>query len=272
MRPRARTSRRRRSLGQHFLTDRRVLERIVGHADLLPEDTVLEIGPGLGVLTRRLSETVRRVIAIELDPAMVEEIERQGLTAKNVEVFRGDAARFDYASLGRIDKVVANLPYAASSPITFQLFRVPFTRAVLMYQLEFAQRLTAAQGTDDYGRLAAACAYHAKAEILERVPPTAFTPPPEVTSAVVRLTPHAKPPFPVGSPGSYAELLRVLFSTRRKTIRATLKRHHPELGHAQWAPVEAALNGLAVAERRPEELTPQELGRLDATLEALGHG
>lgn len=272
MRPRPRTSRRRRSLGQHFLTDRRVLERILGYADLAADDTVLEIGPGLGVLTRRLAETVRRVVALELDPTMIEELERQGLAAKNVQVIRGDAARFDYAALGPIDKVVANLPYSASSPITFQLFRVPFQRAVLMYQLEFAQRLTAAPGEADYGRLAAACAYHARAEILERVPPTAFTPPPEVKSAIVRLTPHARPPFAVGSPDSYSELLRVLFSTRRKTIRATLRRHHEEIGLPDWVAVDGALEALSVGDRRPEELTPPDLGRLDATLEALRHG
>lgn len=271
MRPRPRTSRRRRRLGQHFLTDPRVLERQLEYADLRPDDVVLEIGPGLGVLTRRLAERVKRVVAVELDPAMIAELERQGLTAKNVNVVRGDAAKIDYRELGPFTKVVANLPYVASSPITFQLFRASFERAVLMYQWEFAVRMTAKPGDANYGRLAAACAYQAHAEILERVPPTAFTPPPEVTSALVRLTPHTKPPFLVGSRDSYAALLRVLFSTRRKTIRATLKRHYRGLGLASWPQVEAVLESTNVGERRPEELAPVELGRLDAALEASRH-
>ncbi|HLE48017.1 MAG TPA: 16S rRNA (adenine(1518)-N(6)/adenine(1519)-N(6))-dimethyltransferase RsmA [Candidatus Thermoplasmatota archaeon] len=272
MKPRPRTSRRRRRLGQHFLTDLRVLDRQLDYADLQPDDVVLEIGPGLGVLTRRLAERVARVVAVELDPAMIAELDRKGLATDNVHVVRGDAAKMDYRELGGFTKVVANLPYSASSPITFQLLRVPFRAAVLMYQLEFAERLTAAPGEPEYGRLAAACAYHARAEILERVPPGAFTPPPAVKSALVRLTPHGTPPFRVGSAESYAELLRVLFSTRRKTIRATLKRQHGELNLSPWSSVEGALDVLDVGERRPEELTPPELGRLDHALEALRHG
>lgn len=263
------TSRRRHRLGQHFLTDARVIERQIRFADLSESDVILEIGPGLGALTKRLLPLVSRVIAIELDPAMIEELERQGLTTKNLQLLKADAAEFDYASLGRIDKVVANLPYSASSPITFRLLRLPIERAVLMYQREFAERMVAPPRSEGYGRLAAAVAFYAKAEILERVPRTAFTPPPEVDSAIVRLTPHPKPPFPVHRPETYEELLRVLFSTRRKTVRSTLRRQHEEIGLHDWGRVEAVLAAVGFADARPEELTPEALGLLDLRLGAL---
>lgn len=256
----------RRRLGQHFLTDARVLERQLGYAELAREDVVLEIGPGVGALTQRLAPRVRRVIAVELDPRMLAELERRGLTRQNVEIIHADAAKLDYSTLGPFNKVVANLPYAASSPITFRLLRTRFDLAVLMYQYEFAQRMVASPGSAEYGRLAAARAYYAQAELLERVPPGVFRPPPRVDSALVRLRPNPEPPFSVDSPESYENLLRVLFSTRRKTIRSTLRRGHKRLGISAWPPVEETLKARGFAERRPEELTPQELGALDVAL------
>lgn len=230
---------------------------------------MLEIGPGLGALTRRLLPLVARVVAIELDPGMIEELGRRGLTGPNLRLLQGDAVDFDYASLGPIDKIVANLPYSASSPITFRLLRLPFQRAVLMYQREFAERMVAPPGDPEYGRLSAAVAYHAKATILERVPRTAFTPPPEVESALVELVPHETPPFPVHSADTYEELLRVLFSTRRKTIRSTLRRQAAEIGLAPWEDVERILEESGDGDARPEELTPARLGDLDRRLGAV---
>jgi 16S rRNA (adenine1518-N6/adenine1519-N6)-dimethyltransferase len=259
------TSRRRHSLGQHFLTDQRVLERQLRYAELSPNDVVLEIGPGLGALTKRLRDEVAKVIAIELDPQMLEELRRRGLEDERVQLVHGDAASLDYTQLGRFTKVVANLPYSASSPITFQLLRLPFELAVLMYQLEFAERLVADQSSADYGRLSAARAYFADARILEKVPRGAFSPPPDVSSALVLLRPFAKPPFAVGSPDTYLEMLRVVFSTRRKTLRSTLRKQHAELGYSQET-TERALERTGFSNHRPEELTPAELGSLDRAL------
>jgi 16S rRNA (adenine1518-N6/adenine1519-N6)-dimethyltransferase len=265
------TSRRRHRLGQHFLTDMRVLERQLRYADLQPTDTVLEIGPGLGVLTQRLRDRVARVIAVELDPGMIEELKRRGLPDERVAIVHGDAANMDYTQLGAFNKVVANLPYSASSPITFQLLPLRFELACLMYQLEFAERLVADQTSGDYGRLSAARAYFAEAEIMERVPRGAFSPPPDVSSALVLLRPHPRPPFQVGSASSYLEFLRVVFSTRRKTLRSTLKKQHAELGYG-LARVEQVLASLGVGDRRPEEMTPAELGAVDHALSAVTDG
>lgn len=263
---------RRRRLGQHFLTDARVLERQIRYAELGSDDVVLEIGPGLGALTERLASRVRRVIAVELDPRMLSELERRGISRRNVQLHRADAAQLDYATLGTFNKIVANLPYAASSPITFRLLRTPFDVAILMYQHEFAERLVASPGSPEFGRLAAARAYYARAELLERVPPGAFRPPPRVDSAIVRLVRHPEPPFAVHSPESFEALLRILFSTRRKTIRSTLRRGHRSLGLPSWLAVEAALSARGLAGRRPEELTPPELGALDVALGRLRPG
>ncbi len=265
------TSRRRHRLGQHFLTDLRVLERQLRYAELNESDTVLEIGPGLGALTQRLREHVKKVIAVELDPGMLDELRRRGLEDEKTQLVQGDAARLDYSQLGGFNKVVANLPYSASSPITFQLLLTKFELAVLMYQLEFAERLVADQTSDNYGRLSAARAYFAEAKILERVPRGAFSPPPDVSSALVMLRPHAKPPFQVGSPESFLAFLRVVFSTRRKTLRSTLKKQHGELGFTAEH-VEAVLARLGVGERRPEEMTPAELGAVDHALSKVHHG
>lgn len=264
-------SRRRKRLGQHFLTEPHVLQRIIDYADLGPDDVVLEIGPGLGALTQRLAPRVKQVIAVELDPNMLQELERRGLGEGNVRLVHGDAARIDYAQLGRFNKVVANLPYSASSPITFALFEAEWDTAILMYQLEFAERLIADERDGEYGRLSAARAYHAKATLLERVGRGAFTPPPDVDSAIVRLERFKAPPFRVGSPPTYNELLRVVFSTRRKTLRATLRRHAASLGVADWDALERVLLELRLADRRPEELEPRQFGELDARLEGLRH-
>jgi len=270
--PALRTSRRRKALGQHFLADPRVADRQVARAELGPEDVVLEVGPGTGVLTRRIAPKVRRLLAIEKDPALAQRLRAEFDGVANVEIVEGDATEFDYASLGRFNKVVANLPYSVSTPITFQVLPLDWELAVLMYQLEFAQRLVAEVGRDDYGRLAAARAYFATAELVETVPRTAFQPPPQVASGVVRLRRHRQPPFPVSTPEAYLELLRVVFSTRRKTLRATLRHQHAALGIADPDAADQVLDAWGRGGERPERIPPAEFGRLSLLLaEARGH-
>jgi 16S rRNA (adenine1518-N6/adenine1519-N6)-dimethyltransferase len=268
----ARTTRRRKAMGQHFLADGRVAERQVGHAELRPEDTVLEVGPGTGALTRRLAPRVRRLVAIERDAALARRLQDEFAQVPSVEVLTADATEFDYPTLGPIDKVVANLPYSVSTPITFRLLPLAWDVAVLMYQLEFAQRLAAEVGQKAYGRLSAARAYFATAELVETVPPGAFHPPPQVESGVVKLRRHRRPPFAVAEPEAYLELLRIAFSTRRKTLRATLRHQHRSLGLASPDAIEAVLDAWGRGGDRPERVPPAEFGRLSLLLaEARGH-
>lgn len=259
-------SRRRRRLGQHFLIDPRVADRILDHARLTAADRVLEIGPGTGFLTRRLADRCARVVAVESDPAMVARLERAGLGPERIDLVRADATRVALEALPPFNKVVANLPYSVSTPLTFRLLPLRIDLHVLMYQREFAQRLVAEPGSDDYGRLAAARAYWARAEYLETVPRSAFRPPPDVASAIVRLAPHDRPPFAVASPQAYEDLLRVVFSTRRKTLRASLRRRVSALGLPDAATLDRALASWGQGDRRPEELTPPQLGELTLVL------
>src|SRR5437867_8888154 len=184
----------RRRMGQHFLIDARVAARQVAHAQIRPSDVVLEIGPGLGVLTRLLAERAKRVIAIESDRRFAPYLRRR---LPQVEVIQGDALRVDWP---RFDVMTSNLPYQISSPLTFRLLDHAFDRAVLMYQWEFARRMRASPGTADYSRLTVGVYRRAACEILERVPRNAFYPQPRVDSALVSLVPRPAP-FPLRTRG-----------------------------------------------------------------------
>lgn len=244
-----------KSLGQNFLTDLRVAERAVAHAGIGPDDVVLEIGPGKGILTRALAAKARRVVAIELDRELAEDLAPNA--PANVEIVQGDA--LDVA-LPRVDAIVANLPYQISSPVTFRLLDHPGWRvAVLMYQREFAQRLVAKAGTDDYGRLAVHAYYRAKVDIVERVPASVFFPRPKVESALVRIVPRERPAFPVSDERFFLSMLASAFTQRRKTLANglaaaahLLTRKHPDL--------RALAKDMPHREARPETLTPEELG------------
>lgn len=256
---------RRRATGQHFLHDRRIVERIVAAAAVDDDDVVLEIGPGHGALTRPLLDQGARVVAVESDGRLVDELARLFATVDRFELHHADATRAELASWGPYTKVVANLPYAVSTPLTFRLLDLAWSEAVLMYQEEFADRMAAPPGSKTYGRLTAAVAYHADVERLFRVPRGAFSPPPKVGSAVVRLVPHDEPPFDVPDVTYYRDVLRVVFGHRRKTLRASLRLRADELGVPSAQAMRAA-ETLGWDARRPETLAPRELGRLASAL------
>ncbi|MDD3494057.1 MAG: 16S rRNA (adenine(1518)-N(6)/adenine(1519)-N(6))-dimethyltransferase RsmA [Candidatus Thermoplasmatota archaeon] len=238
--------------GQHFLVDGRVAQRQIDYACLSPGDVVLEIGPGEGALTRRMAGRVSRVIAIEIDGRLAEGL--RGLPG--VEVIHADALAVDFGSLS-FNKVVSNLPYQISSPVTFKLLAQDFELAVLMYQREFARRLVAEPGSRDYSRLSVMAQYRARWEILEIVPPSAFRPHPEVHSCVVRAVPRP-PPFAVWNPEVFEDVVRILFSHRRKTIKNALRAE-------RYVPPEVAAD-LPYARQRVGKLTPEQIGELSNAL------
>lgn len=217
-------------LGQHFLRDVRYAERAIDAAELLPGDVVLEIGPGKGVLTRLLAPRVAKLVAVELDPGLAAKLDVPG-----VELIEGDAVKVE---LPRFDACVSNLPYQISSPFLFRLLERDFRVAVLMVQKEFADRLVAKVGTGDYGRLSVNAQRRAKVEIVARVPPGAFDPPPQVESAIVRITPR---PAAFDVPPNFDEVVERAFARRRKKISNSL-----------------GTKDVPHADRRPEELTPEE--------------
>lgn len=208
-------------LGQHFLVDRKYVEIALDAADVGGDDVVLEIGPGKGALTSGLLERGARVVAVEKDPFMVrylrkrfsEEIERGTL-----HLVEGDALRVEFPPF---NKVVSNIPYEISSPLTFRLLDYGFEVGVIMYQMEFAVRMTAPPGWKEYSRLSVSVQYRADVEIVEIVPRTAFRPPPKVDSAIVKIVPK-EPEVPVEDEKLFDEVLRLLFSHRRKKIKNVL--------------------------------------------------
>jgi 16S rRNA (adenine1518-N6/adenine1519-N6)-dimethyltransferase len=206
---------------QHFLINPRIVERILSCIEVR-DRKVLEIGPGTGVLTRALLEAGAKVIAVELDYGLCEDLRarfHQEIVDGHLVIIEGDAARVD---LPPFDCVVANLPYSLSSKITFRLLELGFEEAVLMYQKEFAQRMLARPGTPACGRLSVMAQTYADIEPCFEISPRAFSPMPKVRSMVLRIVPHA-PRFEIRDPAFYTEVVRVLFSHRRKTVRNGLR-------------------------------------------------
>jgi len=240
---------------QHFLIDRRAVEKIAGFSDVSGR-RVLEIGPGEGILTRALIERGAEVIAVEIDPALVEELEvtfADEIGEGRLEIIKGDARKVD---IPPFDIVVANLPYSVSAKITFRLLEIGFEAAILMYQKEFVQRMIASPGTANVGRLSVMVQTHASVKPLLELSPSSFRPKPQVRSWVVRITPH-EPPYPIADREVYAGVVRVLFSHRRKTVRKGLRS-----GKDTFSPeaIERTIADLPddLLQRRPEDLTLEE--------------
>jgi len=235
------------NLGQHFLVDEAIVSRIVEYADLGPKDWVLEIGPGPGNLTAALAAKAEEVYAVEIDPELAAQLSGR---FSNVQVIAGDALKVE---LPACNKIVSNLPYHISSSLTYRLLSRPFEMAVLMYQWEFARRLKAAPGSEDYGRLAMTAGFFCQAEILEKVSKMAFRPVPQVDSAIVRLLP--RPDRPAGDAVELIRLAQGLFNNRRKKVKkglASLGARGPDL---------AGLDP-DLLEKRPEQLSPDEAASL----------
>jgi 16S rRNA (adenine1518-N6/adenine1519-N6)-dimethyltransferase len=248
-------------LGQNFLLDDSVVSRSVGFADLSSEDTVLEIGPGLGNLTDELLKTGAKVVGVEQDLAFCKFLERR--FGDRVRIVQADAVK---AFLPEFNKVVSNLPYQISSPITFKLLDIGFDVAVLMLQREFAERMIAKPGTEDYGRLSVGVYYRADCEIMLRVPRHAFWPQPKVDSCVVRLVPKP-PPFKLKDRQVFYDVTRAIFSHRRKKILNSLK-VDPAVASLVRSDTVSSLDKLPYASRRAEELSPEMIGELaDALLD-----
>jgi 16S rRNA (adenine1518-N6/adenine1519-N6)-dimethyltransferase len=206
---------------QHFLVDERAVERILSLVDVAGK-RVLEVGPGKGVLTRGLLDRGAGVVAVEIDPVLVEEL--RGTFAPEIadgalHLIEGDAVRVE---LPPFELAVSNLPYSISSPLTFRLLGIGFSEAVLMFQAEFADRMAARVGTPACGRLTVMVQTFADVKRCFHIPPKAFSPRPQVHSTVVRIIPR-DPPHPIGDKKHYADVVRVLFSQRRKTVRNGLK-------------------------------------------------
>jgi 16S rRNA (adenine1518-N6/adenine1519-N6)-dimethyltransferase len=253
----------RRRLGQSFLVDAGIAERIVSAAEV-EDRTVLEIGPGLGALSGLLARRARRLVLVEIDPAMASRLEERFATAGNVTVLAADALTVDFErlSLGQERAVVvSNLPYRTGSRILLRLLEEGrrFVRIVAMLQREVAERLTASPGDDSYGLPTVWTKIYADARCLFRVPPRAFVPRPRVESAVVQLDLLPQPRIEASRLEALRRVARAAFGQRRKMLRRALA------GLVSPAAFERA--GVDPS-RRGETLDLEELARLASSFEA----
>ena len=228
-----------KSLGQNFLTAAWVPERIAEEADLSEADGVLEVGPGVGCLTERLSERAGKVLALELDPRLEPVLAETLAGRANVEIVFTDAAKADLRALCREHlgqrryKVCANLPYNVTTPLITAFLRAEcFESVTVMVQKEVAQRMCARPGTGDYGAFTLLVEWYARAEMLFTVPPDCFVPRPKVTSAVVQLRRRETPAAEVDDPELFFRTVRAAFGQRRKTLPNALSAGFPALDRA----------------------------------------
>src|SRR6476620_6126332 len=215
----------RKSLGQHFLNDRRILGRIADALQLQGHETVLEIGPGRGALTDILAERAGRLIAIEYDRALAALLRERYARRSNVLIAEADVLEVSLGELAAGPFVlVGNVPYYITTPILFHALQRPRAkRAVYLVQREVADRLTAAPGSKEYGALTVNVAAVARAEMLFKVPAGAFSPPPKVESAVVRITPLAQPLVTRDEEEPLRKLVQGAFGMRRKQMRRVIR-------------------------------------------------
>lgn len=207
----------RKSKGQNFLIDDRVADRQVRFAGISKNDKVLEVGPGLGILTSRLLEASDHLTCIEIDDILADHISDE--YGGRLELIRGDAVKVPFPPF---DIFVSNLPYSVSTPIIFKLLEYDFKKAIVMVQKEFADRMIADVGSPDYSRLTVNLFYRAECRILEKVPRSRFKPQPKVDSAIVEIVPRPAPFF-VEDESVFFKVTEATFNHRRKKIGTSLR-------------------------------------------------
>jgi 16S rRNA (adenine1518-N6/adenine1519-N6)-dimethyltransferase len=256
-----------KSWGQNFLADERVLERIAEEALLRPQEPCLELGAGLGHLTRLLLESGARVVAVERDRELAQVL--RGLELPGLTVLEANAAELDFAAAAQAPQVVVvgNLPYHLTSPILFEVLgqadAVP--RAVFTLQKEVVDRLAAEPGTRDYGLLTVLLALRYEVAHCFDVPRGLFHPPPRVDSAVVRLTRLARPRAPVTDPARFTRVVKAGFAHRRKTLLNSLQR---DAALSERFELGAALERAGIdGGRRAETLAVEEFAALERALD-----
>ncbi len=256
-----------KSLGQHFLHQRSVIDRIIHAFNPRLHETVVEIGPGTGALTFLLAPRVSVLHVIELDQRLASLLRDQADRHPQLVIHQADALRFDFCQLApRSDnpiRVIGNLPYNISTPLIFWLLTQShcIEDMCVMLQREVAQRVRASPGTKDYGRLSVMVQQQCATQRLMTVAPGAFSPPPKVESEVVLLRPYRDTPYPVSSHDEFCNIVRTAFQQRRKTLKNALR---PLLSERQIraAGIDPGL--------RPEQLSVADYARLTSTADCAG--
>ncbi len=259
----------RKRLGQHFLVDPNILNKVIRTAQVGKEDVVLEVGAGPGGMTLALAREVKKVIAVEIDPRLVEILKEKVSGCQNVDVVKSDILKVDFKRFlkkeGHPVKVVANLPYQISTPLLFRFIesKEVFSTLTLMLQKEVAERVVAPPGKKEYGPLSIFVQLFLDVSTRFFIKPSAFFPPPKVESAVVHMTWKKKPMIQKDDEEWFRRVVRACFGYRRKTLINALK--HSELPLPESA--ESKIEKIGIdPRRRPETLTIEELANLAEAL------
>ncbi|WP_342433799.1 16S rRNA (adenine(1518)-N(6)/adenine(1519)-N(6))-dimethyltransferase RsmA [Neobacillus sp. FSL H8-0543] len=269
-----------KSLGQNFLIDTNILQRIVDFAEIGEDTGTIEIGPGIGALTEQLARNSKKVVAFEIDQRLLPILSDTLSPYENVKIIHKDVLEADVQAV--IDQefagmddlmVVANLPYYVTTPIIMKLLeeQLPIRGIVVMLQKEVANRISASPGTKEYGSLSIAIQYYTHAETVMIVPKTVFVPQPNVDSAVIRLTRREKPAVLVKDENFFFQVTRSSFAQRRKTILNNLTSQLPD-GKQKKEEILSALSAADIEPtRRGETLSLEEFGRLSDELYTYFH-
>jgi 16S rRNA (adenine1518-N6/adenine1519-N6)-dimethyltransferase len=259
-------------LGQSFLEDINVINKIIGISNIQEDDTVVEIGAGVGIMTELIAEKVRKVIALDIDPRMVGILRERLAGYHQVDVIKGDVLKYDFSSVdhelpSRKIKVIGNIPYNISSQILFHLlaYRQHISSMILMFQKELADRLIASPGTKEYGIPTVLVSIYTECFREMVIPRSCFYPEPKVTSTVMKIIIREKPLMDLNDHDFFVKIVKIAFSKRRKTLLNNL-RSSPLLGYSEREVVTALKKSGIDGVRRGETLTAEELGKLSNAL------
>ena len=253
--------------GQHFLTDKKILTSIVDALAPGASDTVVEIGPGRGSLTEILAERAGKLVGIEIDRALAEQLRKKFARIPRVEIVEGDVLEADLQSLAGGDYLlIGNVPYYITTPIVFKALEPPIpARSVFLVQSEVADRMSARESTHSYGALSVNVSVVARVERVLDVPASAFKPPPKVESAVVRIEPLSVPLVPGDALPGFRTFVQAVFGLRRKQMHRVLRTVRglsadDATGVLQRASIDA--------DARPETVSPRLFAELFSVLNA----
>jgi len=249
--------------GQNYLVNRDILSKIIQNSELSKNDSVLEIGAGIGTLTIPLAENAAKVYAVEQDKKVAQVLKKrlEQLELDNVEVIVDDATQME---LPQVKKIVSNLPYQISSPMTFKILENPFEMAVLMYQKEFAQRMVATPGDRNYSRLSVMMYLYSEVEILFNVSENDFFPKPKVASAVIKMRPKNN----VDIDPFFLNVTRAMFQHKKKKIRNALIDSYHEIGDMDKSDLKNILSKLDenLMNERVFKINPEELLKISGDI------
>ena len=253
-----------RKLGQVFLIDEKVINDQIEFAQLTKKDTVLEIGPGLGLLTTILAQHARKVIAVEFDKKLCSYL--ADILPDNVIVICADALSIDFP---KFNKIVSNVPYQISSPLIFKLIDHRFDLGIFLFQEEFANRLNAVQNTKNYSRLTVMSSYYYDIDLLQYVPSTSFLPVPKINSAIIKIVPK-KNKETANNEELFTNLVKVVFNERRKMIKNSLSNQFAKICPPKLDLTKSEISDIIVQlpnrTARPEQLSLSQLIQMSNTL------